>query len=158
MTFRWYHWTGEKNHKILMKSLITLDQQELITWENKLINVIYNFRAFYLKYYCHFMFAFQKVFLLTLTMTYSKLMKYIFVSKDEIFIFLSLLEPSRSWLHQLTPLWTWWLTANRLQLVIVIIFNLFSIIFFSNCLWFVSLSALLWSCKCYYISYILYIL
>ena len=76
------------------------------------------------------MFAFQKVFLLTLTMTYNKLMKYVFVSKDEIFIFLSLLEPSRSWLHQLTPLWTWWLTATRLQLVIVITFNLFSIICF----------------------------
>lgn len=119
----------EKNHKILMKSLMTLDQQELITWENKLINVIYNFRAFYLKYYWLFMFAFQKVFLLTLTMTYNKLMKYIFVSKDEIFIFFSLLEPSRSWLHQLTPLWTWWLTATRLQLVIVITVLICSLLF-----------------------------
>lgn len=108
---------------------MTLDQQKLITWENKLINVIYNFRAFYPKYYCHFMFAFQKVFLLTLTMTYNKLMKYIFVSKDEIFIFLSLLEPSRSWLHQLAPLWTWWLTATILQLVIVITVLICSLLF-----------------------------
>ena len=39
-------------------------------------------------------------------MTYSKLIKYTFVNKDETFTFVSLPDPSRIWLFQLDSLWT----------------------------------------------------
>ena len=68
--------------------------------------------------------------------TYNKLIKYTFVSKDEAFIFFSLPDPTRVWLLQLTLLWTWWLTATGLQLVILIIVLISYL--FPNCLYIVS--------------------
>ena len=76
------------------------------------------------------MFVFQKIFPLILFLIYNKLIKYTFVNKGEIFILFSLHDPSKIWLIQLAPLWTWWLIANRLQLVTLIIVLIFSLAVF----------------------------
>ena len=76
------------------------------------------------------MFVFQKIFPLILFLIYNKLIKYTFVNKGEIFILFFLHDPSKIWLIQLAPLWTWWLIANRLQLVTLIIVLIFSLAVF----------------------------
>ena len=68
----------------------------------------------------------RKSFLLYSFLIYNKLIKYIFVNKDETFIFFSLHHPSKIWLIQLALLWTWWLTATRLQLATLTIVLIFS--------------------------------
>jgi len=76
------------------------------------------------------MFVFQKIFPLILFLIFNKLIKYTFVNKSEILILFSLHDPSKIWLIQLAPLWTWWLIATRLQLVTLIIVLIFSLAVF----------------------------
>ena len=89
--------------------------------------MIYNFMTSEIFWFL--MFVFQKIFPLILFLIY-KLIKYTFVNKGEIFILFSLHDPSKIWLIQLAPLWTWWLIANRLQLVTLIIVLIFSLAVF----------------------------
>ena len=86
--------------------------------------MIYNFMTSEIFWFL--MFVFRKIFPLILFLIYNKLIKYTFVNKGEIFILFSLHDPSKIWLIQLAPLWTWWLIANRLQLVTLIIVLIFS--------------------------------
>ena len=90
--------------------------------------MIYNFMTSEIFWFL--MFVFQKIFPLILFLIYNKLIKYTFVNKGEIFILFSLHDPSKIWLIQLAPLWTWWLIANRLQLVTLIIVLIFSLAVF----------------------------
>ena len=90
--------------------------------------MIYNFMTSEIFWFL--MFVFRKIFPLILFLIYNKLIKYTFVNKGEIFILFSLHDPSKIWLIQLAPLWTWWLIANRLQLVTLIIVLIFSLAVF----------------------------
>ena len=68
--------------------------------------MIYNFVNFCLKFDRPlFLFSFSIKHLLY-TMTYNQLIKYIFINKNETFVFFSLPDPSRIWLFQLAFLWT----------------------------------------------------